>query len=379
MSEYGIKIRRELHRRPEIGFDLDNTLALLRRELDEMGVEYTEQFGKSSLVATINPEKDHYTLAIRADMDALPILEGCDVPFKSENEGKMHACGHDVHTAVALATLRELNEIKDKISCRVKFIFQAAEEYAPSGAMLMAKDGVMNGIDEIVALHVDPEVEAGQIAFIPGYMNATSDGFMLDFYGKSAHVAYQQFGVDAIMMAMRAYMDIEFVVTKEVSAREPIIFNVGSIHGGEANNVICEHASMFCTLRTHTDETAAYVIDKIKRIGEAVASTAGGRFEYTQKKHYPVVYNNPEVEAKLRAAAEAVVGSENICEKKRSMGGEDFSYFANEKPGCMFRLGVGNKALGMTHGLHTRLFNPDERGIGVGIEIFKRYVLDNMK
>jgi amidohydrolase len=174
-------------------------------------------------------------------------------------------------------------------------------------------------------------------------------------------------------------MDIEFVIVKEVSAREPIIFNVGSIHGGEANNVICNHASMFCTLRTHTDETAAYVIDKIKRIGEAVASTAGGRFEYTQKKFYPVVYNNPEVEAKLRLSAKRVVGEENMYEKKRSMGGEDFSYFANQKPGCMFRLGIKNDELGMNHGLHTSLFNVDERGIAVGIAIFKDYVLNNMK
>ena len=379
MNQYAREIRHELHRFPEIGFELPKTLALLRRELDAMGVEYTEKFGKSGIVATINPEKSHYTIAIRADMDALPITEATDVPFKSEHEGKMHACGHDAHTAIALATLRELNSIKDKISCRVKFIFQPAEEFAPSGAMLMANDGVMDDIDEIVALHVDPDIDAGAVAFIPEYMNATSNGFMLDFYGKSCHVAYQQYGVDAIMMAMRAYMDIEFVIAKEISAREPIIFNVGAIHGGETNNVVCNHASMFCTLRTHNDDTARYVVDKIKRIGEAVASTAGGRFEYTQKKYYPTVYNNPEIEAKLRLAAKKVVGEKNIFEKKRGMGGEDFSYFSNIKPGCMFRLGIKNEALGMTHGLHTALFNIDELGIDTGVEIFKTYVLDNMK
>jgi len=378
MNEYARKIRRELHMHPEIGFELPKTLALLRRELDAMGVEYTEKFGKSGIVATINPEKSHFTIAIRADMDALPITEKCEVEYKSQTEGVMHACGHDAHTAIALAALRELNEIRDKISCRIKFIFQPAEEYAPSGAMLMARDGVMNDIDEIVALHCDTDLKVGTVGFVPGYMNATSDGFMLDFYGKSAHVAFQQYGVDAITMAVRAFTDIELVIAKEISAREPIIFNCGSIHAGEANNVICDHASMFCTLRTHSEETEKYVLDKIKRICGAIADTAGGRFEYTQKKHYPAVYNNPEIEKKLRAVAARVVGTD-VTEKRRSMGGEDFSYFANEKPGCMFRLGVKNEERGIVHGLHTDLFDIDERALGVGVKMFVNYVLDNMK
>lgn len=379
MNEYARQIRRELHRHPEIGFELHNTLATLRRELDKMGVEYTEKYGKSSLVATINPEKSHRTIAIRADMDALPIVEKNECEYKSEIEGQMHACGHDAHTAILLATVKELNEIRDQIFCRVKFIFQAAEEYAPSGAMLMAKDGVMNDVDEIIALHVDTDIEVGKIGFVPGYMNATSNGFLLDFYGKSAHVAFQQYGKDAIMMAVRAYTDIEFMIAKEISAREPIIFNCGAIHGGVANNVICDHASMFCTLRTHSDDTAEYVLNKIKMIGEAVAQTAGGRFEYTQKKYYPTVYNDPAIEGKLRAVAKETVGEENITEKRRSMGGEDFSYLANEKPGCMIRLGVKNEKRGIVHGLHTDRFDIDEDALGVGVSVFKNYVLKYMK
>lgn len=378
MNEYAVKIRRELHRRPEIGFDLPCTLALLRRELDAIGVEYTEEFGKSSIVATINPEKTHRTIGIRADMDALPITEKNETEYRSEIEGQMHACGHDAHTAMALTALKTLYEMKDKLTCRVKFIFQAAEEYAPSGAMLMAKDGVMKDIDEIIALHVDTDLNAGTVGFVPGYMNATSDGFTLDFYGKSAHVAFQQYGRDAIMMAVRAYTDIEFMIAKEISAREPIIFNCGAIHGGVANNVICDHASMFCTLRTHSDETAKYVLDKIKRIGEAVAETAGGRFEYTHKKHYPTVYNDPEIEKKLRAVAAETVGGEFVVEKRRSMGGEDFSYLSNEKPGCMFRLGVKNAERGIVHGLHTDLFDIDESALDVGASMFVNYVLKYM-
>lgn len=378
MNQYAQKIRRELHRHPEIGFDLPNTLALLRRELDELCVEYTEKYGKSGIVATINPDKSHYTIGIRADMDALPITEKNDVPYKSEYDGKMHACGHDAHTAIALATLRELYAMRDEINCRVKFIFQPAEEFSPSGAMLMAEDGVMEDIDIIVALHCDTDFPVGTVGIVPGYMNATSDGFMLTFHGKGAHVAFQQYGRDAIMMAVRAYTDIEFMIAKEVSARESVIFNVGAIHGGETNNIVCDRCSMFCTLRTHSDETAEYILDKVKRIGYAVAETAGGSFEFEHKKHYPSVYNDPEVSERLRIAAAKVVGDGNVMGKRRSMGGEDFSYFANIKPGSIFRLGVKNAESGISHGLHTDRFDIDEAALDIGVRVFCQFVLDNM-
>ena len=379
MLTYAQLIRRELHKYPEIGFDLPKTLSLLRSEIEKMGVEYTEEYGKSSIVATLNPEKSHYTIAIRADIDALPITEMNDTEYKSQNEGKMHACGHDAHTAITLATLKELSEIKDSISCRVKVIFQAAEEYAPSGAMLMARDGVMDGVDMIVALHCDSDYPAGHIATMSGYTNATSDGFTLTFKGKSSHAAMQQYGVDAITMAVRAYTDMEFAVVKEVSAREAVVFNVGSIHGGTTNNVICDECSMFCTLRTHYAETADYLLDKFKRIGKAVADTAGGVFVYEHKKHYPAVYNDPDVIKLIRSSASKVVGCNIHDVPRRSMGGEDFSYFLEHKPGAIFRLGVGNEERGITHGLHTARFDIDERALEVGTKIFKQFILDNMK
>lgn len=378
MENYAQKIRRELHMYPEVGFELENTLKVLRRELDSFGVEYTEKYGKSSIVATVNPEKSHFTIGIRADMDALPITEENDVPYKSKNEGKMHACGHDAHTATVLEALRRINGMRDEIDCRVKFIFQAAEEFAPSGAMLMARDGAMDGVDCIISLHCDSAYEVGNVGFIAGDMNAISDGFTLDFYGKSAHVANQEAGIDAIMMAHRAYTDIEFMVAKEIKAKEPVIFNVGAIHGGVTNNIICNHASMFCTLRTWDDKVAEHILGKIKIIGDAVAKTAGGRFEFTQNKHYPKVYNNPHLNELLKASATRVLGEEHIYPKVRAMGGEDFSYFANIVPGCMFRLGCANKERGIVHSIHTTKFDIDERALDVGASVIVRFVLDNM-
>lgn len=378
IKEYASSIRRKLHMYPEVGYELPKTLALLRQELEQMGVPYTEQFGKSSIVATVNPEKSHFTIGVRADMDALPIQEANDVPYKSQIQGKMHACGHDAHTAIALTALRKVWEMRNEISCCVKFLFQSGEECAPSGAMLMARDGVMEDIDCIVALHCNPSLDAGQIALSSGAINATSDGFLLDFYGKSTHAANQEEGVDAITMAVRAYTDITFMIAKEIAAKKPVIFNVGSIHGGEANNIICDHCSMFCTLRTQEDSVAEYILDKIRRIIEAVAATADGRAVLTPRKHYPIMFNNEILTRRLHAAAEKVVGAENMHPATRGMGGEDFSYFAMQKPGSMFRLGVRNREQGIVHGLHQDRFDLDEAALEIGVKVFLQFILDNM-
>ena len=377
MESYVIKARRQLHMYPEIGFDLERTLAFLRAELENMGVEYTEKYGKSSIVATINPEKTNFTIGIRADTDALPIQEENDIPFKSKLDGQMHACGHDSHTAMALDACRRLNEMKDKINCRVKFIFQAAEEYPPSGARLMAADGVMNDIDAIIALHVDTDRKVGEIAIRKGARNATSDGFYLEFYGKTAHAASQEKGIDAIMMAVKAYTEIEFMIAKEIKAKDPIIFNVGSIHGGVANNIICDKCTMFCTLRTQKQENADYILGKIKKIIASIAEISGGKAKFVESKHYPIVINNEIVADKIIEAASKIIGKENIKERAQGMGGEDFSYFALEKPGCMFELGVQNEALGYTVGVHNGKFMLDEDALKIGSDIFVQFVSDN--
>lgn len=374
---YVINLRRELHENPEIGFDLTETLRIVRRELDNIGVEYTERFGKSSIVATVNPEKSNFTIGIRADMDALPIAEANDVPYKSKNDGAMHACGHDAHTAILIATLRRIYEMRDEIGCRVKFLFQPAEEYKTSGAKLMAEDGVMNEIDCIVALHCDPTIPVGYTACIDGDRNAISNGFELNFYGKSAHAAHKENGIDAILMASRAYIQLSEEICAD-KIGEPTIFNVGKIRAGETNNIVCDHAVMFATLRSWSDDKAELALGKIKEICTAIADEAGGKFEFVQGKHYPKVYNNPKIASLLRESAAQLLGDDKVGMEKRNMGGEDFSYFANIKPGAMFRLGVGNSERGIVNGLHNNRFDIDERALDVGVNIFVRFVLNNM-
>ena len=378
LQSYVSEIRRKLHMYPEIGTELPKTLALLRQELDALGVPYTERYGISSIVATVNPEKSHFTIGIRADIDALPIQEQNDVPYCSRINGQMHACGHDAHTAIVLATLREIWNRREQINCRVKFLFQSSEEAAPSGAKLMVQDGVMEDIDCIVALHCDPSLNAGQIALSPGPQNATSDGFYLDFYGKSSHAAHQEDGIDAIMMAVRAYTDIEFMLAKEIAAKHPVIFNVGSIHGGEANNILCDHCTLHCSLRTQEDTIAIYVQDKIKKIIAAVASTTGGSATYTPNQHLPIVHNHEYLAQKLAIATRKVVGNENLRPHIRTSAGEDFSYFASVKPGCMFWLGVRNAEKGITYALHQDRFDIDETALEIGVKVFLQFVQDNM-
>lgn len=375
---YAQAIRRELHRHPGVGFDLDETLAILRRELDRIGVEYTDRFGRSSLVATVNPEKTAFTIGIRADIDALPITEQNDIPFRSENDGKMHACGHDVHAAVALATLKELHEMRDRIACRVKFIFQAAEE-GLCGAKYMTDDGVMDDIDCVVALHCDVNFPVGSVAMSEGYQDANSNRIEMVFYGKNSHAARQHRGVDAIMAAVRAYTAVEFMVAKEVDAREVALINAGEIHGGSAANIVADRCEIKYTLRTWDEKVNSFVVERMRAIAEAEAASCGATAEVTHSSFYPAVFNAPAVTAAVRESAVRVLGAEKVLPKtERGLGGEDFSYFARQKPGCMFRLGVRNEEKGYTSGGHTATFMVDEECYAVGVSVFKQFVLDHM-
>ena len=378
MFTYVQGLRRELHMHPEIGFDLPTTIALVKRALDAMGLSYTEEYGQRSIVATLNPGKGKLTIALRADMDALPLQEQNDVPYKSQNPGKMHACGHDAHTAMLLATAKELVENQDKVDCCVKFLFQPAEETS-GGAKMMVENGAVEDADCILALHCDNAYEVGKLFVHPHEMNANSDGFYLDFYGTSIHACVQHEGVDAIMMAVKAYTAIEFMIAKEINATHPCIFNVGAIHAGNTNNIVSNHCQMFCTLRTYYNEDREKAIARIQEIIEAVAKESGGRAEYTTQKYYPIIYNNPEITQRFIQSAGKVLGEENlIMDNSRSLGGEDFSYFTQVKNACFAWLGTGNKEKGITAALHQTTFDIDENALALGVKIFTQFVYDHM-
>ncbi len=383
MESYVVKLRRELHENPELGFDLPKTLAILRRELDNMGVEYTEKYGRSSIVATVNPQKSHFTIGVRADIDALPIHEKTDVPFRSKTDGKMHACGHDAHAAMAMNALRQINEMKDKINCRVKFIFQASEEASPSGAKLLVDDGVMDEIDCIIGQHVELTEPSGVIDVPDNDVTATTTSFNLKFYGRRNHALRQHEGVDAIMMAINAYNQIEMMITKNIDGREVTVFNVGKINGGEACNIVAGECEMECTLRTLSDEVAETAVRRIKEIGENTARIWGGSFEYREKTYDPKVVNNRIMNERVIKAAIAVVGKDKVTnsnrpDKEKNMGGEDFSFYSRIKPACMFHTGIRNEEKGCIYGGHTDMYKLDEDVLEPASAVIVRFILDNM-
>ena len=373
---YVTRMRRELHKIPELGFELPKTVAFLKSQLDAIGVEYTEKFGISSIVATINPEKSHFTIGIRADIDGLPIQEINEVDYKSTIDGQMHACGHDAHAAIALATTKRLYEIRDALNCRVKVLFQANEEVS-CGAKNMVQDGVMEDIDCIIALHCAPELQTGRVRLSAGELNALSTSFKLKFYGKPTHAASQASGVDAIMMAVRAYTDMQFMISKEVPAAERVIFNVGTFHGGSAKNVIAEYCELVCTLRTWSETRADKIIGRIQSIIRHAAEDMGGKSEFELLARYPIVVNDEKMTERMKEVCVDLFGEENVMPRPRGMGGEDFSYFAKEKPGCMVRFGTGNKEKGIVAGVHHNNFDVDEDALELGVEMFTRFVLSN--
>ena len=376
--DYVVGLRRELHQYPEIGFDLPKTLALVRRELDAMGIPYTEEFGRSSIVATINPECKDFTIGIRGDMDALPIQEAdLTKPYSSKIPGQMHACGHDAHTAILLGTARELKQREQELTCRVKLLFTPAEEYINPGCKEMAENGVMDDIDCAVACHVLPGLEVGKVKFLAGGLNGNSMGFTIEFFGRNAHAAQQEQGKDAIAMAVEAYTAMEIMVAKEFSAKTPRILNIGSFNGGFTNNVVCDYCKLFCSSRTHSDAVTQKILDRCTEICQAIAAMNGGEAKITVNKFLPYVHNDPILNQKLLASAEKVVGAENVLPKVRSLGGEDFAFFSRVKPCVMFSLGTqgGPETAYAVHNPHTDI---DERALKVGVDIFVQFVLDNM-
>ena len=383
MESYVVNLRRELHENPEVGYDLPKTLAILRRELDAIGVEYTEKYGKSSIVATVNPEKTNFTIGVRADIDALPIVEETDVPFRSKTHGKMHACGHDAHTAMAMNALRQVYAMRDEINCRVKFIFQASEEQAPSGAKMLVDDGVMDDIDCIIGQHVELTEPSGVIDVSTDDVTAIATAFDLKFYGKRSPALAQYNGVDAIMMAVNAYNAIEMMMSKNIDSREVLVFNVGRIEGGEARNIVASECSMECTLRSLSTEMADLAVKRIKEICESTAKAWGGSFEYVAVSHVPKVVNSRIVADRVVAAARAVLGDENVTyttkpDKEKNMGGEDFSYYLEKRPGCMFHTGIRNPEKGCIYGGHTSTYKLDEDVMENASAVIVRFILDNM-
>ena len=379
-AQYAIDLRHELHRFPEIGYDLPKTLALIRRELDAMGIEYTEEFGKSSIVATINPDCKGVTIGLRADIDALPMQEDTDLPWKSEIDGRSHSCGHDIHCANLLASGKWLKDHEDQLKCRVKLLFTPAEEYIEPGCKQLAENGVMDDIDFAIACHADPGYLVGTIGLSAGGQGSNSMGITIEFFGTAAHATAQRKGKDAITMAVQAHQAMHMMVAKEFPPQDARMLNIGTIHGGTTNNIICDHCTMFASSRAFTDENTQILLERITQIAEGVATMNGGSSKVTVNKLLPFMDNDETVTKAVYASAAKALGEENIKPRIRKLGGEDFGFLARKKPCVMFRLGTKNPENPATGAaLHTAKVQFDDGCFETGLKVMTQFILDNME
>ena len=372
-KDYIIRIRRELHQVPEIGFDLPRTLAIIRRELDALELPYTEDYGTSSIVATLNAGMEK-TIALRADTDGLPVQEETGLPFSSTIPGQMHACGHDCHTAMLLGAAKALKEMETQIKCCVKFVFQACEE-STGGASRICDDGFMDTVDEIIACHIAADQPAGIVQIGQNCVNASSHSFRIHLQGKAAHVARPHMGVDAIAMAMRVYNDIQLMRARELDPLQNVVIGICQIQGGHTHNILCDELTMFGTVRALSEETDRKVFRRMEQITEGVARDMGGSGRVESCNYTPCVINDPQVRDRLRMAAAQAIGAENVKDRTFSMGAEDFAFYQQHKPGAMFNIGI---APDMDHivPLHNGKLIIDENALDIAPKVFVQYILN---
>lgn len=377
-KDYIISIRHRIHEYPEIGFDLPRTTALVKSELEKMGIPYTEKYGQSSVVGYINPEAKNFTIGLRADMDALLIQEENDIPFKSKIDGHMHACGHDAHTAMLLGAAKALKEIEDKLTCRVMLLFQPSEEGLKSGAGVMVENGVMDEIDIILGAHVEGTMDAGKMGVCSGESQASSRNLKMEFFGNTAHATLPHSGHDALAAAVNAYTNIQMALARKVNPLVEYVYSIGKLEGGTTQNVVADYAYMLGTIRTFDMNVDKLIIDTVEEVAEHTAMNFGCKAQVTSAVKSLVVYNDPHLSECVLKTIGKVIGEDNIAPMPKKMGAEDFSRYLTKKPGVFLRVGTRNMEKGIGTLAHNNDFMIDEEVLDKGSATFVQFVLDYM-
>lgn len=375
--------RRDLHMHPELSNREERTGRVVAEKLKALGLtDIKTGVARHGVTAMLVGAKPGPVVAVRADMDALPIQETIDVPYKSLNPGVKHACGHDVHTTVALGVAEVLSRMKNEIAGSVKFIFQPAEEGPPAGeeggAKLMVKEGAMENPkpSAIFGLHTFPSIEVGQIAFQSGAAMASSDRIYITIRGKSSHGAQPQNGVDAIVVAAECITALQNIRSRRIDPLEPIVISIGMIHGGTRNNIIAEEVKMEGTMRALNEDVRKQAQDMMRETLRNVTGAYGASFDLKFEENASVTYNEPALVNETLPTIRRVVGEKNVLTVKPLMPAEDFSYYQKVAPGFFYFLGVGNRARGITAGWHTPDFDVDEESLVVGVKVMTNVLLD---
>jgi len=376
-----IRTRHFLHMNPELGNREFETANLIASRLLSFGLEVKSGIAKTGVTGLLRGAEHGLTIGLRADMDALPIQELTNLSFKSLNPGIMHACGHDIHVAIALGTAKVMSSLKENINGNIKFIFQPAEEGAPSGesggADAMIKEGILENppVRAILGLHVWPE-NLGQVYFSPGPILASSDWFQIVIEGKSSHGARPHEGIDAIALSSQVIVSLQSIVSRAVDPTDPVVVTIGKIGGGTKANIIAEKVTIEGTIRTLSEANRKKVPRLIEDVVRGVTHSFGASYVFRYKKGAPPLYNHPDLASILAPTLSRTLGEWNVRDIKPQMVSEDFSYFSQKIPGFYFLLGVKDPEKPSMAPLHSPYFNPDERSIVLGIRIMCHLLFD---
>ena len=362
-----VKLRRTIHSNPELAFEEHETSKLVASTLEKYGVEVKRGVAKTGILGTLKGKGKGKIVALRSDMDALPILEATGLPFASKNQGKMHACGHDAHTAIGLGAAMILSELRDEFSGEVRFLFQPSEEKNPGGAPFMIEEGALEGVDEIYGLHVIAQNDAGTVGFCEGEMMASADELYITIKGKSGHGARPQFAIDPIVASAQVILALQTLVSRNLDPFKQGVITIGSVHGGFAPNIIPEEVKLVGTLRSMTKEWRDYAHTRVKEITEGICAAAGATCDVLIDKGYPVLRNEPAKTIFAEDCARELFGSDNVFTADRLMGAEDFAYYLEKVPGTFYRLGIRNLKQGIIADIHNDHFTIDEEALKTGI------------
>jgi hippurate hydrolase len=366
-----IAIRHHLHAHPELSYKEFETSKFIQQKLDGLGISYQIMAGTGVVALIEGKDPSSRIIALRADIDALPIHEENKVPYRSLNDGVMHACGHDVHTSCLLGAARILNETKNEWSGTVKLIFQPGEERNPGGASILIKEGVLENPRPslIVGMHVNPQLETGKLSFRGGKVMASADEIYITVKGKGGHAAAPHQTTDVILVASHLVVALQQVVSRNSNPFSPSVLSICSFNGGHTTNVIPHEVKLMGTFRAMDESWRMKAHGLIRQITESVSQGMGAEIDLHIDIGYPCVYNDEKLHPIAMAKAAEFMGQELVEETELRMGAEDFGYYSQKIPGCFFRLGTGNVQRGITSGVHTPTFDIDENAIEKGMSM----------
>jgi len=368
-----IQYRRDFHQHPELGLEETRTAEIVADRLEQLGLAVSRNIGQTGVVGLMEGSGPGKTLMLRADMDALPIQEENDVPYRSQNPGVMHACGHDGHTAILLAVAEVLSMHRDEIPGRVKFVFQPGEE-GFAGAKLMIEDGVLEdpSVDAAFGLHITTAMPVGMMATCDGPIMASMDSFTVQLTGKAAHAAQADLGVDAIVMSSEVISTLQTIISREVSPTIPLVLHIGTIQGGTAFNVVAENVKLRGTVRTFDEGFRASMPDRMNRLIGGVAEALQGSHQLDYKFGYPVLINDAALTRLVKDSIIEIVGNEGYIDFKPRMVSEDMAFFHQKVPGSYFYLGAANAEKSLNTPNHNPRFDFDEDALVLGAQAMAR-------